>query len=109
VGMGLCRRCRWVTPRPGLGSTRPRKASGVSAVRAGAGEKGRATQALLQGRVAVDVGGVDKIGRLLARVELSDGRDLGSVLVQEHLAKPYQEGSGPTGVKSCHPDTRASV
>ena len=33
----------------------------------------------------------------------------GRVLVQEHLAKPYQEGSGPTGVKSCYPVTRASV
>jgi micrococcal nuclease len=47
---------------------------------------------LLQGRVSMDVRGVDKFGRLLARVELSDGRDLGGVLIQEHLAKAYQEG-----------------
>jgi endonuclease YncB( thermonuclease family) len=37
---------------------------------------------------------VDKFGRLLARVEPSDGRDLARVLIQEHLAKPYHESQG---------------
>ena len=56
---------------------------------------GERMKQLLEGRVTMDVRGVDKFGRLLARVELSDGRDLGSALVQERLAKPYQEGQPP--------------
>jgi len=56
---------------------------------------GERLKQLLQGRVILDVRGVDKFGRLLGRVTLSDGRDLGGVLIQEHLAKPYQEGQQP--------------
>jgi endonuclease YncB( thermonuclease family) len=51
---------------------------------------GRRLKQLLQGRIMVD-----KFGRLLATVRLSDGRDLGGVLIQEHLAKPYPDGQQP--------------
>jgi micrococcal nuclease len=47
---------------------------------------------LLHGRVTLDVRGVDEFGRLLAKVRLSDGRDLGEVLLQDHLARPYRAG-----------------
>jgi micrococcal nuclease len=56
---------------------------------------GERLKQLLHGRITMDVHGVDKFGRLLARVDLSDGRDLGGVLIQEHLAKPYMEGQRP--------------
>jgi hypothetical protein len=55
-------------------------------------EAGDRLKQLLQGRITLDVRGVDKFGRLLAIVRLSDGRDLGGVMIQEHFAKPYQEG-----------------
>ena len=58
-------------------------------------QAGERLKQLLQGRVSLDVRGVDKYGRLLGKVTLSDGRDLGGVLIQEHLAKPYQEGQQP--------------
>jgi micrococcal nuclease len=47
---------------------------------------------LLQGRIGLDIRGVDQFGRLFARVKLSDGREAGEVLISEHLARPYQEG-----------------
>ena len=50
---------------------------------------------LLQGLITLDIHGVDLFGRLLGNVQLADGHDLGQVLLQEHLAKPYQEGHRP--------------
>ena len=50
---------------------------------------------LLHGRVTLDVRGVDPFGRLLATVRLQDGRDVGQVLLDEDLARPYQEGQRP--------------
>jgi micrococcal nuclease len=50
---------------------------------------------LLHGRVTLDVRGVDELGRLLANVRLSDGRDLGDVLLQEQFARPYRPGQHP--------------
>jgi endonuclease YncB( thermonuclease family) len=45
--------------------------------------------------VTIDIRGVDQYGRLLAKVQLADGRDVGQVLILEHLARPYQEGQRP--------------
>jgi endonuclease YncB( thermonuclease family) len=50
---------------------------------------------LLHGRVTLDVRGVDEFGRLLANIRLSDGRDLGEVLLRENLARPYKAGQHP--------------
>jgi endonuclease YncB( thermonuclease family) len=35
-------------------------------------------------------------GRLLATVELADGRDLGQILIKEELARPYSQSQKPT-------------
>jgi endonuclease YncB( thermonuclease family) len=53
-------------------------------------------RALLRGPIELDLRGVDTFGRLLATVELADGRDLGQILIKEELARPYSQSQKPT-------------
>jgi nuclease-like protein len=63
---------------------------------------------LLHGQVTLDVHGVDEFGRLLANVRLSDGRDLGEVLLRENLPDPIKPDSIRTGA-DCSSQFRLSV
>jgi endonuclease YncB( thermonuclease family) len=50
---------------------------------------------LMRGTVTIQIKGVDRYDRLLARVILPDGRDLADVLISEKLALPYAGGTKP--------------
>jgi micrococcal nuclease len=62
----------------------------------------RLAELIRAGPVTIERLGRDHLGRTLARVILSDGRDVSALLVEEGLALPWYEGAEASAARRRH-------